>query len=181
MTPAAIYSDGIEEYLSTTTNNITKDLKEIFSQLKLQSNQYSILVEGLPGVGKSVLLKHIAYLWAKGELLTNTDFLFLLHLGDPLVQKVQSLDTLVSLFYHHYKQSLSKVISHMYQNGGKSITILFDGYDEMQQQNKFITDLMHRLILPKCSIVVSSRPHASARLRDTLFCRVELLGFFEEE
>ena len=184
MTAAAINSDSIEEYLSTTSNNTTKDLKEIFLQLERQSDsqhQYSILVEGLPGIGKSVLLKHIAYLWAKGELLTNTDFLFLLHLRDPSVQEMRSLEALVNLFYHHDKRACSKVASHIYQNGGKSVTILLDGYDEMPRQNSFITDLMYRLILPKCSIVVSSRPHASARLRDSLSCRVEILGFSEEE
>ena len=99
---------GIEEYLSTTTSKTTKDLQEVFSQLEQPSDsqhQRSILVEGSPGVGKSVLLKHIAYLWAQGELLTNTDFLFLLHLRDPSVQQMHSLDTLVRHFYHYDKQA----------------------------------------------------------------------------
>ena len=181
---AATSKGGIEEYLSTTTSKTTKDLQEVFSQLEQPSDgqhQCSILVEGSPGVGKSVLLKHIAYLWAQGELLTNTDFLFLLHLRDPSVQQMHSLDTLVHHFYHYDKQA-SLVTSCVAQDGGKSVTILLDGYDELPEhlrQNSFIADLLQRKVLPACFIVVSSRPHASTHLRDNISCQVEILGFSE--
>ena len=183
---AATSKGGIEEYLSTTTSKTTKDLQEVFSQLEQPldgQHQRSVLVEGSPGVGKSVLLKHIAYLWAQGELLTNTDFLFLLHLRDPSVQQMHSLDDLVHHFYHYDKQA-SLVTSCVAQHGGKSVTILFDGYDELPvhlQQNSFIADLLQHKVLPACSIVISSRPHASTRLHDNIGCQVEILGFSEQD
>ena len=183
---AATSKGGIEEYLSTTTSKTTKDLQEVFSQLEQPSDsqhQRSVLVEGSPGVGKSVLLKHIAYLWAQGELLTNTDFLFLLQLRDPSVQQMHSLDTLVRHFYHYDKQA-SLVTSCVAQDGGKSVTILLDGYDELPvnlRQNSFIADLLHHKVLPAYSIVVSSRPHASTHLRDNISCQVEILGFSEKD
>ena len=184
---AAVTSKGgIEEYLSTTISKTTKDLQEVFSQLEQPSDsqdQRSILVEGSPGVGKSVLLKHIAYLWAQDELLTNTDFLFLLHLRDPSVQQMHSLDSLVHHFYHYDKQA-SLVTSCVAQDGGKSVTILLDGYDELPvnlRQNSLIADLLQCKVLPACSIVVSSRPHASTHLRDNISCQVEILGFSEKD
>ena len=184
---AATSKGGIEEYLSTTTSKTTtKDLQEVFSQLEQPSDgqhQRSILIEGSPGVGKSVLLKHIAYLWAQGELLTKTDFLFLLHLRDPSVQQMHSLDTLVHHFYHYDKQA-SLVTSCVAQDGGKSVTILLDGYDELPEhlrQNSFIANLLQCRVLPACSIVVSSRPHASTHLRDNISCQVEILGFSEKD
>ena len=183
---AATKKGGIEEYLSTTTSKTTKDLQEVFSQLEQPldgQHQHSILVEGSPGVGKSVLLKHIAYLWAQGELLTNTDFLLLLHLRDPSVQQLHSLDDLVHHFYRYDKQA-SLVTSCVAQDGGKSVTILFDGYDELPvrlQQNSFIADLLQHKVLPACSIVVSSRPHASTLLHDNIGRQVEILGFSEQD
>ena len=183
---AATSKGGIEEYLSTTTSKTTKDLQEVFTQLEQPpdgQHQRSILVEGSPGVGKSVLLKHIAYLWAQGELLTNTDFLFLLHLRDPSVQQMHSLDALLHHFYHYDKQA-SLVTSCVAQDGGKSVTILLDGYDELPEhlrQNSFIADLLQCKVLPACSIVVSSRPHASTHLRDNISCQVEILGFSEKD
>ena len=184
---AATSKGGNEEYLSTTTSKTTKDLQEVFSQLEQPldgQHQRSILVEGSPGVGKSVLLKHIAYLWAQGELLTNTDFLFLLHLRDPSVQQIHSLDDLVHHFYHYDKQACLDLTSCLRQDGGKSVTILFDGYDELPvhlQQNSFIADLLQHKVLPACSIVVSSRPHATAHLRDNIGRQVEILGFSEQD
>ena len=183
---AATSKGGIEEYLSTTTSKTTKDLQEVFSQLEQpldSQHQRSILVEGSPGVGKSILLKHIAYLWANGELLTNTHFLFLLHLRDPSVRQLDSLQSLVHHFYHYDKQA-EQVTSCVAQDGGKSVTILLDGYDELPpnlRQNSFIVDLLQHKVLLACSIVVSSRPHASAHLRDNISCQVEILGFSEQD
>ena len=182
---AATSKGGIEEYLSTTTSKTTKDLQEVFSQLEQPSDsqhQRSILVEGSPGVGKSILLKHIAYLWANGELLTNTHFLFLLHLRDPSVRQLDSLQSLVHHFYHYDKQA-EQVTSCVAQDGGESVTILLDGYDELPpnlRQNSFIVDLLQHKVLPACSIVVSSRPHASTHLRDNISCQIEILGFSEQ-
>ena len=185
---AATSKGGIEEYLSTTTSKTTKDLQEIFSQLEQPSDsqhQRSILVEGSPGVGKSVLLKHIAYLWANGELLTNTHFLFLLHLRDPSVRQMHSLNDIVHHFYcDRDKQACSDLTSSLCQDSGNSVTILLDGYDELPpnlRQNSFIVDLLQRKVLPACSIVVSSRPHASTHLRDNISCQVEILGFSEQD
>ena len=183
---AATSKGGVEEYLSTTTSKTTKDLQEVFSQLEQpldSQHQRSILVEGSPGVGKSILLKHITYLWENGELLTNTHFLFLLHLRDPSVRQLDSLQSLVHHFYHYDKQA-EQVTSCVAQDGGKSVTILLDGYDELPpnlRQNSFIVDLLQHKVLPACSIVVSSRPHASTHLRDNISCQVEILGFSEQD
>ena len=183
----AIRQGGIDNYISTTTNKITKDLQEVFSQLEDPSessqHQRSILVEGSPGVGKSVLLKHIAYLWANGKLLNSTRFLFLLHLRDPTVQQINSLHTLVHHFYHYERLAL-KMTSRVAQDDGNSVTILLDGYDELPpplRQNGFIVDLLQHKILPSCSIVISSRPHVSTHLRHNISCQVEILGFSQQD
>ena len=170
--------NGIEEYLSTTTSKRTQDLQEVFS------HQHSILVEGLPGIGKSVLLKHIAYLWGNGELFPHTAFLFLLHLRDPSVQQIHSLDALVRHVYPGDYEQASQVTSCVAQDGGKFVTILLDGYDELPvnlRQNGFIFDLLQHKILPACSIVVSSRPHASTHLRNNISCQAEILGFSQQD
>ena len=173
---------GIEEYLSTTISKTT-DLQKVFSHPSDSQYQCSILVEGSPGVGKSILLKHIAYLWANGELLTNIHFLFLLHLRDPSVQQMHSLNDLVHHFYHYDKQA-EQVTSCVAQDGGIFVTILLDGYDELPpnlRRKSFIVDLLQHKILPACSIVISSRPHASTHLRDNISCQVEILGFSEQD
>ena len=178
---SATMKGNIEQYLSTTISKTTKDLQEVLSQLEQPSNigPRTLLVEGSPGIGKSVLLKEISYLWASNQLLTKSDFLFLLHLRDPAVQQMRSIECLVC----HFKQG-KEATSNLLQDGGKSVTFLLDGYDELPadlRQNSFIACLLQHKVLPASAIVISSRPHASTSLRDNVTCRVEILGFSEED
>ena len=181
---------NIDQYISTTSSKTTKDLQEVLSQLEQSSNNErpcTLLVEGSPGIGKSVLLKQISYLWASNTLLTKSDFLFLLHLRDPTVQQMKSLECLVHHLYKYEKEAQQIVLScvaHLLQDGGKSVTILLDGYDELPadlRQNSFIARLLQHEVLPASTIVVSSRPHVSTHLRDNVTCWVEVLGFSEED
>jgi len=52
----------------------TRDISDILTSLVGPDNKQSrtILTEGGPGLGKSVLLKQIAYEWAQGKVLRNT-------------------------------------------------------------------------------------------------------------
>ena len=185
-TTAVINKESIEKFLSRTTNKATKDLQEVFSELEQPSdgqNHCIMLVEGSPGIGKSVLLKHAAYLWAKGRLLTSKRFLFLLHLRDPSVQQITSLEALIHHFYGNDKLA-SELNSCITQECGKSVIVLLDGYDELPpnlRENGFIADLLRHKILPACSILVSSCPHASAYLRYSISCQVEILGFSKHD
>ena len=56
----------------------SKDMKEIFAPGKDGQEPCSILIEGSPGIGKTVLSKEIAYQWAKGLLLMDKILLFLI-------------------------------------------------------------------------------------------------------
>jgi len=173
----------IEGYMSTTRNEITKELQIFLSKLEQppsSGRQRTLLVEGSPGIGKSALLKQISYLWATNQLLTKSHFLFLLRLRDPAIQQMTSLECLVCYFYKQDKE----IESHLLQNGGKSVTFLLDGYDELPadlRQNGFIVRLLQHRVLPSSAIVVSSCPHASTHLRDGVTCRVEILGFSKDD
>lgn len=177
----------IEECISKSSSKTTKDLQEVFSMLDqpVSSKQPRfILVEGTPGVGKSVLLKHVSYLWAKGELLKNSDLLFLLYLRDPAVQQMNSLHDLVHHFYRYDEKSKDCCMAQILKDNGHFLTILLDGFDELPvnlQQNGFIADIIQRKVLPACAIVLSSRPHASSKLHCDISCRIEILGFSEDD
>jgi len=186
---AATGIGGIAEQCLKNTCEATKTLREVLYQLEHPYDKHyqcSILIEGLPGIGKSMLLKYVAYLWAQGKVLKNNNLLFLVNLQDRAIHRVNSLKALIHHFFH-YDEQASAVASHvadqLLQDGGKFVTVLLDGYDKLPlnlRQKGFIADLLQRKVLPDCSIVVSSRPHTSTCLRNSVTCQFEILGFSEE-
>ena len=94
---------------------------------------------------------------------------------------------LLQLFYKGHRNAAEIVTAcsqYLSENGGKSLVLLLDGYDEYPrnlQENSLITDILHRQVLPLCGLVVSSRPHASEHLHEQATIRVEILGFTETE
>ena len=77
---------------------VTKDITKILDPLTKNDGPQVILIEGAPGIGKSVLLMEIAYRWANLQVLHKFKLLFLVSLRDPAIQKCQLLMNFVSIF-----------------------------------------------------------------------------------
>ena len=165
----------------------TTDISEILAPLEVSDKAQTILIEGAPGIGKTILLKHIAYSWAEQAVLQKYNLVLLVHLRDPTIQKMSSLKELLQYFCCKHSiegEDAAMCIKHISSNQGKFLTLLLDGYDEMPEElrgNSLIADILNRQVLPDCSLIVSSRPHASLLLRKQASLRVDILGFSEEE
>ena len=157
----------------------SKDISELFS-----SNTIApfILIEGAPGIGKTILSKEIAFQWARKKILKVKALVFLILLRDPNLKTKNSVEELLEyLLDRNIAPDLSK---HLLKTKGEDLTIIFDGYDELSEEdrkNSLVARIINRAKLPKCSLVVTSRPTASLRLREIADCSVEILGFTEED
>ena len=168
-------------------SNTTKNIADLF--LPKQNSDGSIfipntvLIEGAPGIGKTVLSKEIAFQWANNKLLQSKTLLFLIFLRNVCFENINSIE----MFFQdvlHSSQMASSVAEYVTDNGGEDLTIVLDGYDELSEDNRknsFITAIIHRQLLPKCLVVITSRPTASMHLRDYVDCRVEVVGFSEAD
>lgn len=170
------------------TSIITKDIEEILSPLESSESRF-ILITGPPGIGKSVLLKEIAYRWSKHQITVLEAFhiLILVFLREPAVQQMKSLDELLQLFCKGDKNA-AEIVSpsndYLLDNGGKDIAFLFDGLDEFPkdlQQDSLVMEIINREVLPLCGLVVSSRPYVSEKLQTEAALTVDILGFTENE
>jgi len=145
------------------------------------------LVEGLPGIGKSLLLREISYKWSTKQLLKKCKLVLLVQLRDPAMQQVSLIDDLLKLFYRRDRKAeeiTTACSDYLTKNGGKDIVFLLDGFDEFPeklQKDGLIADILKRQVLPVCGLIVSSRPHASVKLRQQATVKVNILGFAEEE
>lgn len=187
-----IQTDGNSEITSVDSNHslqstkVTKDIEEIFAICK---DPKFILIEGGPGMGKTILLKEIVYKWAHHQLLETFKLVFLVHLQDPAVHQVKSMIGFLQYFCEENGwpiKNLAACSDHLSKSGGKNVVFLFDGFDEIpvnsqNNHNSFIFKIIKRKVLPYCALVISSRPHVSLYLRQQATVRVHALGFTEIE
>ena len=180
--------NGIDKFQKVLdTSKATKEIVEILAPLEEGKQSCFILIEGAPGIGKSVLLKEIHYKWANKQLLQKYKLVLLVCLRDPSLQQIQSVDDLLQLFCirdKHATETVSACAQYLFASDGRSLTLLLDGYDEYPEQlrkSSLVTDIIKRQVLPLCGLVVSSRPHASEHLRKQATIRVDILGFTETE
>ena len=143
---------------------------------------YRILIEGAPGIGKTILSKEIALQWANQVILPSKKLLLLLFMRDPRIRDITNVKSLVSHFWDKTDAISSKVTDWLVQTDGQYLAIVLDGYDEVSEDNHnlFINDIIEHKKLTKCGVVITSRPAASSHLHTIVNCRVEVLGFSEE-
>ena len=174
-----------QEILDTSV--VTKKLEEILVPLEKHDEPSFILIEGAPGIGKSVLLKEIAYQWGKKHLLPMFKIVLLICLRDPILQEAKSVPDLLQYFCKGDPSAIkiaTECSEYLFDNGGKDLVFLFDGFDELPEKlrtDSLIVDILKRHVLPSCGLVVSSRPHAAKQFHKQATLRVDILGFTEKE
>ena len=180
-----LHHEPLQEVLDNST--VTKELAEILAPLEKSAEPQFVLIEGAPGIGKSILLKEMAYRWGSKQVLKTFKFVILIHLRNPSVQQAVSVSDLLQLFCMDNRRAVDIATTchdYLSENSGKDLAFLFDGFDEYPeelQKNSLIADILKRKVLPYCSIVVSSRPHSTVHLRERATVRVDILGFTEAE
>lgn len=183
-------SSGANNLYRFENTNTTKNISDISKPIEVSNITdrfpHTILFEGAPGIGKTILSVEIAYQWAIGRLLKEK-LLFYLPLRDPAVQQINSIKALIQYVYHNDGSTAEisdECARYLVQNGGSDVVLILDGYDEFpisHRRNSFISNVILHKVLPNCCVVITSRPFASASLHGKVSCRVDILGFTDSE
>ena len=178
---------------SRVTKNITDifaadptDLTETGSGSTSTKAPKRILIEGAPGIGKTVLAKEISYQWAAKEILTEIKIVFLLYLRDPQLQSITTPKQLVEYMSmgHLDDEQITTFNKYLLNTKGQELCIVMDGFDEypnILQKCSFIVDIIKREVLPGAIVVITSRPTATVSLHDQVDRRIDILGLPKEE
>ena len=145
-----------------------------------------ILVEGPPGIGKSTFAWEVCRRWDEIESLRDYHTVVLLKLREKWVLNATSLSDLFRCPYQpEFSNSIAEVLL---QLQGEKLLLVLDGFDEVSHsfhENSIIKSILCRQFLPKCTIILTTRPVAMYKLRS--ICQpqvdkhVEIIGFTEEE
>ena len=140
-----------------------------------------VFVEGAPGVGKSTFALEICRRKNEIESLKLFSVAILLRLREKEVQQIKNVS---DLFYFSDPNLQQSVTEEVVSCGGESVLFVLDGFDEFPNElrrQSFLVELIQGKHLPACTVLVTSRPSATA---DLLFARdrqidkrMEILGF----
>ena len=143
---------------SNIYNDTIKTVKDLCAPLEsATSDPYAILIEGAPGIGKTILCKEIALQWSRKDILRSKSLLFLLFMREPLVENIKDVKSLVQYFCQG-DELTSNVTDWLVETEGKNLVIVIDGYDEAARNLKrsFICNgIINRHCLSKCSLVIT--------------------------
>ena len=163
-----------------------KEPIEIDDIMKADDKVRLVVVEGAPGIGKSTLAWELCRQWPTLESLKRFSLVVLLRLRE---EGVQSATDISDLFYHRNTQLSRHVGEEVERREGDGVLFVFDGFDEFPselREKSLVMDIIRgSKYLPKATVLVTSRPSASAQLQLLLQTgigkHIEVVGFSEKE
>ena len=164
-----------------------KEPIEMDDILKADDKVRLVVVEGAPGIGKSTLAWELCRQWPTLESLKRFSLVVLLRLRE---EGVQSATDISDLFPCGDDPGLSSLVAQeVKRENGNGVLFVFDGFDEFPselQKKSLVMDIISgSKYLPKATVLVTSRPSASAQLQALLQTgigkHIEVVGFSEKE
>ena len=179
-----------DEYIGQTLQSNVGDIlcgrREISVEQILEGDGETmlrlVLVEGAPGIGKSTFAWELCRKWEEFFCMQQYNLVVLLRLREEEVQKVGSVS---QLFCSYESDDKDVLVTEVLKDQGKGILFILDGFDELPkafQQRSYLLNLIKGLVLPASTVLVTSRPSATAELLTSCHPqkRVEILGFTQE-
>lgn len=148
-----------------------------------------VLVEGAPGIGKTVLAIHLCSEWAAGRLLQEYDCVILVFLRQfcrkVLTMSEKEIDVVDLVNVYLRGENGRKASEVLLETHGCKTLLILEGWDELppelRDEFSFFSQLIAGTVLPECSVMVTSRPSVSGQLYHMFKRRIEILGFTEEK
>ena len=158
--------------------------KDILSVCPATGNSRKrVLIEGVPGIGKSTLAQRMCHDWSIGHF--AQEFKLVVQVNLRCLPKGEKLSLEDLVFTSIEDPNVVKEVVHFITtHKGRDALFVFDGFDEMSKQmqkTSIIRSIMDGRIAPLSSFVITSRPISAELLYSCVDRRVEICGFGEEE
>ena len=151
-----------------------RDLQDAVTKSKL------VLIQGVQGSGKTTTSVYICQQWASGDLFADFEFVILVQLQDPSVQRAARLADIIPSQNDLAAESFATEIE---ANKGQGILWIFDGWNELPVNVRESCNLNAMITasqswsgpLARSAIIVTSRPLSiKDSLIDSIHCHLKL-------
>ena len=183
--------DSLEASFHGEVDKLAKNEKVIESLDKLfieqpgdsDSSSLKVLIEGVPGAGKTTLVQKTCKDWAGGKSLQQFSLVVLVALRMKEFERANSVEELLPADDPDLKQ---EVVRNIKESSGELVLFIFDGFDELNeslQSSSMFRKIIQGELLHNCAVILTSRPYASDALRTDarIHRHVEILGFTEKQ
>ena len=164
-------------------------MKDILRPNYQDGTQYlvtQLLIEGAPGIGKSIFAWEVCQKWGQHQLFNEYSLVVLLKFRDKRVQEAKSVS---DLFYHPISKLQSEIVHDIILSGGHGLLLILEGFDEAPASKRAMDSIFVRLFtgqeLPKATVILTTKPSASAELHQLCNSansrKIEIVGFSKKE
>ena len=142
-----------------------------------------VLIEGVPGSGKSTLVQRMCHDWSVGRF--PQDYEVVIQVTPRSLPKDQKL-SLEDLIFTSVGDAaiVQEVTDFVTAHQGQGVLFIFDGFDELSEEmceKSPVHDIITGHLAPHSSFMVTTRPIAAESLYHRVDRRVEITGFGRKE
>ena len=179
---------GVSKFVDVVLENKSLHEKSSVNLDELFNLPYCsrVLIEGIPGIGKSTLAYEMCKRWANGIALQDYSLVILLCLREVKVQQYWSQFDLKNLISESYltEESWKKdAIQEIIDSHGKGLLIILEGYDELPEEKQNDLEVVKEIkrYFSAASIIITARSSTASLFDDCIqFSKhIEIQGFEE--
>ena len=142
-----------------------------------------VLVEGVPGSGKTTLVKRMCRDWANGSFTQDSKAVVQVVLRSLPKQDKLTIEDMVLTSVANESVAVD-IAQYVDRYDGDGVVFILDGFDELPEemrQSSIVRDILEGRLAPKASFLITSRPISAQSLYPLVDRRIEVTGFGEEE
>ena len=172
---------GVDE---VPNQRVPLEYEDIFNfQLRGGGSRRRVLVEGVPGSGKTTLVKRMCRDWSNDSFAQDSKAVIQVVLRSLPKQDKLAIEDMV-LTSVADKKAAADIAQYVHDYLGDGVLFILDGFDEISEEmhrSSIVHDILEGHLAPKASFLITSRPISAQSLYELVDRRIEITGFGEEE